>query len=106
MRKVVLYWIMFLIAIFLQFGLAFAASNLEEGVKILAEQISKSMIERQSKKIAVIDFSDLNGNVTDLGRFMAEELTTQLFTIASGKFEIMERRKLLKLEEELALSQT
>jgi TolB-like protein len=80
--------------------------QLEDGVKELADQISKSMMEMQGNKIAVIDFSDLNGNVTALGQFMAEELTTQIFNIASGKFEVMERRQLLKLEEELTLGQT
>lgn len=83
----------------------FAASNLEEGVNQLAGQISKSMQEKQSRKIAIIDFSDLNGRVTALGQFLAEELTTQLFMIAPGKFEVVERRQLLKLQEELALGQ-
>ena len=101
--KKVIYFV--LIIMFMQVNLAFAASNLEEGVKQLAEQISKNMQEKQSKKIAIIDFSDLNGNVTALGQFMAEELTTQLFIIAPGKFEVVERRQLLKLEEELVLGQ-
>lgn len=85
---------------------ALAASNLEEGIGQLAQQISKSMQEKQKQKIAIIDFSDLNGNVTSLGQFMAEELTTQLFMVAPGKFEVVERRQLLKLEEELTLGQT
>ncbi len=101
--KKVIYFV--LITMFMQVNLAVAASNLEEGVKQLAEQISKNMQEKQSKKIAIIDFSDLNGNVTALGQFMAEELTTQLFMIAPGKFEVVERRQLLKLVEELSLGQ-
>lgn len=80
-----------------------AASNLDEGVSQLARQIGKSMEERQSQKIAIIDFSDLNGNVSALGQFLAEELTTQLFIVAPGKFEVVERRQLMKLEEELML---
>ena len=99
------YFAFFLIFLFLCFTESFAASNLEEGVSQLAEQISKNMQEKQKQKIAIIDFSDLNGNVTALGQFMAEELTTQLFIIAPGKFEVVERRQLLKLEEELALGQ-
>jgi TolB-like protein len=82
-----------------------AAASLEDGVNQLADQISKSMLEKQSKKIAIIDFSDLNGNVTALGQFLAEELTTQLFLLAPGKFEVVERRQLLRLQEELALNQ-
>lgn len=91
---------------FTSFAPALAASNLEEGVGQLAQQISKSMQEKQKQKIAIIDFSDLNGNVTSLGQFMAEELTTQLFMVAPGKFEVVERRQLMKLEDELMLGQT
>ncbi|MBI3599332.1 MAG: hypothetical protein HY097_01665 [Nitrospinae bacterium] len=101
------YFIGLWLLLFLCFGFkdAFAASNIEEGVKSLAEQISKNMQEKKRQKIAIIDFSDLNGNVTALGQFIAEELTTQLFITAPGNFEVVERRQLLKLEEELALGQ-
>lgn len=103
--KKVLPYILVLITMFMQLNLASAASNLEEGVKQLADQIGKSMQERQKQKVAIVDFSDLNGNVTALGQFMAEELTTQLFIIAPGKFEVVERRMLLKLVDELSLGQ-
>ncbi|MBI3755338.1 MAG: hypothetical protein HY265_04155 [Deltaproteobacteria bacterium] len=106
MKKSLSYLSVVLFLIFLQGGFVLAASNLDEGVGQLANQISKSMAEKQKQKIAIIDFSDLNGNVTALGQFMAEELTTQLFIIAPGKFEVVERRQLLKLEEELTLGQT
>lgn len=85
---------------------SFAASDLEGGVKDLAEQISKNMAASNKKKIAVVDFSDLDGNVAALGQFLAEELITQLFMISPGQFEVVERRQLLKLEKELLLSQT
>ena len=85
---------------------SFAASDLESGVKDLAEQISKNMTAGNKKKVAIIDFGDLDGNVAALGQFLAEELITQLFTISPGQFEVVERRQLLKLEKELILSQT
>jgi TolB-like protein len=84
-------------------GLVWAAADLEEGVKDLAEKIVKGMSDKGTRKIAIIDFSDLDARVTALGQFMAEELTAQLFLVAPGKFEVVERRQLLKLEEELAL---
>ena len=85
---------------------SFAASDLEGGVKDLAEQISKNMTTGNKKKVAIVDFSDLDGNVAALGQFLAEELITQLFMISPGQFEVVERRQLLKLEKELLLSQT
>jgi TolB-like protein len=85
---------------------AFAASNLEEGIKELAQHISKNMSETGKKKIAVVEFSDLNGNIRALGQFLAEELITELFLISPGKFEVVERRQLMKVlsEQKLTMS--
>ncbi|MDO8446261.1 MAG: hypothetical protein Q7T53_09190 [Deltaproteobacteria bacterium] len=66
---------------------SFAAPDLESGVKDLAEQISKNMAASNKKKIAVVDFSDLDGNVAALGQFLAEELITKLFTVSPGQGE-------------------
>jgi TolB-like protein len=82
----------------------FAASNLEDGVSELAQQISKNMTETGKKKIAVVEFSDLNGNVRALGQFLAEELITELFLISPGQFEVVERRQLMKVLDEQKLT--
>lgn len=77
-----------------------AASDLEEGVKVLADKIAASLMAQSKTKIVIVDFSDLNGTVTALGQVLAEELTAQLFQLAPGKFEVVSRRQLYKLEEE------
>lgn len=82
----------------------FAASNLEEGIEELAQQISKNMTEKGKKKIAVVEFSDLDGNITAFGQFLAEELITQLFMISPGQFEVVERRQLMKVLSEQRLT--
>lgn len=82
----------------------FAASNLEEGIKELAQQISRNMTETGKKKIAVVEFSDLNGNIRALGQFLAEELITELFLISPGQFEVVERRQLMKVLDEQKLT--
>jgi TolB-like protein len=82
----------------------FAASNLEEGISELAQQISKNMTETGKKKIAVVEFSDLNGNIRALGQFLAEELITELFLISPGQFEVVERRQLMKVLDEQKLT--
>lgn len=106
MKKRCFFIVISLLFVIFSFKDAFAAANIEEGVGQLAEKISQKMIEGKKQKIAIVDFSDLNGNVTALGQFLAEELTTRLFDVAPGKFEVVERRMLLKLEEELILGQT
>jgi len=81
-------------------------ADLESGVKDLAKQISNNMKENNKKKVAIIEFSNLNDEVTQLGQFLSEELITQLFIVAPGKFEVVERRQLLKVlnEQELGTS--
>ena len=82
----------------------FAASNLEEGIKELAQQISNNMIKTGKKKIAVVEFSDLDGMITAFGQHLAEELITELFLISPGQFEVVERRQLMKVLSEQRLT--
>ncbi len=71
--------------------------------------LSKSMAEkiaRSGKKtIAVVDFTDLQGNITELGRFLAEELSSEL--VSAGKpFEVVDRMHLRTILSEHKLSLT
>jgi hypothetical protein len=42
-------------------------------------EISRGLSQPNNVRIAVLEFNDLNGNVSDLGKFLAEEMTTRLF---------------------------
>jgi TolB-like protein len=94
----------FLCIIAVPLSSTFAASNLEEGIKELAQQISNSMTKTGKKKIAVVEFSDLDGMVTAFGQHLAEELITELFLISPGQFEVVERRQLMKVLSEQRLT--
>ena len=102
--NLIIIMVAFLCIISIPSSSTFAASNLEEGISELAQQISKNMTETGKKKIAVVEFSDLNGNVRALGQFLAEELITELFLISPGQFEVVERRQLMKVLEEQKLT--
>lgn len=87
----------------------FALVELEANLDDLATQIVSAMDERvvpgssmEKITIAVLDFLDLEGNVTSLGRFVAEELTTRLFR--DKRFEVIERQLLNKVLDELKLN--
>jgi TolB-like protein len=62
------------------------------------------MTENNKKTIAVVEFSDQRGNVTDLGRFLSEELITRLYQ--TKKFRVIERQLLNRVivEQKLTLS--
>ncbi len=72
--------------------------DIDTGLGILASQIAKSMQEEKKTRIAILDFTDLQGNVSDLGRFISEKLIIKLFE--TKKFNIIERNKLNKILEE------
>lgn len=78
--------------------------ELEEGVKHMATQLANTMAQANVRTIAVVEFSDLSGYSSTLGLFLAEELTTQLFEVKPGAFDVVERQQLLKVLAEQKLS--
>lgn len=81
-----------------------SANDLEAKLSSLTEQIVNSIEESRKTKIAVIEFSDLDGKINDFGKFLAEELITRLFL--TKKFDVIERSLLNKVIEEHRLKFT
>jgi len=54
------------------------AQGYEKELAGLAASISEAIEKAGKTSVAVVDFSDLQGSVTELGRFMAEELSVRL----------------------------
>jgi TolB-like protein len=78
--------------------------NLDTRIGELSKQISDGLTENQKRTIAVVEFGDLDGRVTTLGRFLAEELITRLYQ--TKKFKVIERQLLNKVIAEQKLSLT
>ena len=93
-----------LVAIFLlvsaQFSLGYE-SEIDRLSTSMAEKISRS----GKKTIAVVDFTDLQGNVTELGRFLAEEFSAALANAGKG-FEVIDRVHLKSILKEHKLSES
>ena len=64
----------------------------------LTNQMVKSLSLEKKSKIAIMEFPDLHGSVSELGKFIPEELTTRLFM--TKRFEVVERSLLNKVLEE------
>jgi TolB-like protein len=77
----------------------------EKEIKSISLNIAESIAKSHKKTIAVVDFTDLQGNVTELGRFLAEELSVDLTTVAQG-FEVIDRihLKTILAEHKLSIS--
>ncbi|MBZ5524309.1 MAG: CsgG/HfaB family protein [Acidobacteriia bacterium] len=69
----------------------------------LALSISQRIAGSGRKSAAVVDFTNLDGNPTKLGRFLAEEFSGVLFSEATG-FDVIDRThlKAILLEHKLA----
>ena len=71
---------------------------MDQRSKELCEQITKSYSGKGGGKkptLAVVEFSDLSGVVTNFGRLLSEELITKLFS--TGNYEVIERLLLNKI---------
>ena len=82
---------------------AILAADLKEAVEQLSVQLSRSLPEGRTLRLAVTDFPDLQGITSDLGRYIAERLTTRL-SVQTQKFRVVERRRLTQVLGELGFT--
>ena len=89
--------------------LAQSPSGDRPSYEVQIDQAARTIVDGVStaklKTIAVVDFTDLQGQVTTLGRFLAEEFSAALTNSVAG-FEIVDRTHLGVLLEENKLSST
>jgi len=82
-----------------------AAQDYQRETDRLAEEIAASVTKSQLRNVAVMDFTDLQGNVQEIGRFIAEELTTSL-VLQSRSFKTIDRANLRNILAEQKLTMT
>ncbi len=82
---------------------AICADDLETGLTKLAQELAIAASKSSGKKISVVDFTDLQGNTSELGRYIAEQLSVSL--VGSAKdFSVMDRANLKSVLEEHKLT--
>lgn len=84
------------------FGGVAMAQDARTGVDQLAAQLIKGAPEGRQIRVAVADFPDLQNITNDLGRYIANRLTTRL--TQSAKFQVIERQRLSQVLTELRFS--
>jgi len=77
----------------------------EKEINSISASMSENIANAGKKMIAVVDFTDLQGNVTELGRFIAEEFSVALAGAGKG-FEVIDRTHLKSIIAEHKLSST
>jgi TolB-like protein len=68
---------------------AYATSSYEESLKQLAEGVIADAVKAGKGRLAVVDFTNAKGTVTPIGRFLAEELGTQI--LLAGELKVVDR---------------
>ena len=77
-------------------GSLFELSAQDKDVRALASTLADGLSKSSKKSVAVVDFNDLQGNVTELGRYLAEQLSVALATSNKG-IEVVDRTHLKTL---------
>ena len=75
----------------------------EKEIKALSATMVEKILKAGKKNIAVADFTDLQGSTTELGRFLAEELSSDLAEDGKG-LEVVDRNNLKNILTEYKLS--
>ena len=55
-----------------------AAQDIDKEISGLTDKLSRPLVAKNKKKVAVVDFVDLQGRPNELGRFLAEQLSVEL----------------------------
>jgi hypothetical protein len=80
------------------------------GIEALAERIVAGLEQSDLKAVGVYDFTDLRGQPTELGRFVAEELSSALVAAAANRkgrrIRVIDRLRLAQLLAERKLVAT
>jgi TolB-like protein len=79
--------------------------SIGQDTRDLSSKLSGAIAKSGRKTVAVVDFTDLQGCVTEFGRFLAEQLSLELAT-SSNQFEVIDRTNLKTLLQEHKLAST
>jgi TolB-like protein len=85
---------------------AFAQTQgIDKELTDLTERLASQIKDHGKKKVAVLDFTDLQGNQSDLGRYVAEQLTVNL-VVGKRDFVVLDRANLKSILAEYKLTAT
>lgn len=81
------------------------AQEMDKELTKMATELAASIKENSKKKVTVLDFTDLQGGSSELGKYVAEQLTVNL-VIVKKDFAVLDRANLKKILAEHKLTAT
>jgi len=95
------------VSVLLAFCVGFAglarAQTLDQEMSGLAGRISKSLVALGYKHVAATDFTDLQGQPTELGRFLSEQLSVEI--VSGGGVSMVDRANIKSILAEHKLTE-
>lgn len=79
--------------------------DVDAAISNLTTNLASKINSQGKKKVAVIDFTDLDGGSSELGKYVAEQLTVDLVNVRTD-FSVLERHNLNKILAEHKLTAT
>lgn len=81
----------------------YRAQTLNREMPKLADKLSKALVAKGSKNVAAIDFTDLQEQPTELGRFLSEQLTVEM--VLNGGVSMLDRANIKSILAEHKLTE-
>ncbi|MEO6316784.1 MAG: FlgO family outer membrane protein [Chitinophagaceae bacterium] len=81
---------------------SFAQNQFDSQVKRLSDTLVKRLLKTGKKRVTVANFLDLQGNATELGKYIAEVFSVEL---SNSDLEVVDRSRLKDLLNELKLTE-
>lgn len=84
-------------------GAVCAQTTLDQEMSGLAAKLSKSLVAQGNKNVAAIDFTDLQGQPTELGRYLSERLSVEI--VSTGDVSMLDRANIKSILAEHKLTE-
>ena len=79
------------------------AQSLDQEISVLAGKLSKALAAQGFKHVAAVDFTDLQGQPTELGRFLSEQLAVEI--VSGGGVSMVDRANIKSILAEHKLTE-
>lgn len=79
------------------------AQDMDSELTKLTENLATLIKDHGSKKVTVLDFTDLDGNTSEIGKYVAEQLTVD-FVMKKRDFSVLDRANLKRILDEHKLT--
>ncbi|MFA5189954.1 MAG: FlgO family outer membrane protein [Verrucomicrobiia bacterium] len=79
------------------------AQSMDSEIKTITTKLAKDLAAKGRKKVAALDFTDLQGRPTELGRFLAEQVSVEM--VGASEVSVVDRANIKSILAEHKLSE-